>query len=134
VEEVIEALQAAHQTVAVGLAKPSLDDVVEVQEAMLLPIPDDYRTFLLQTGEIVCGYLEPNVIADPSAYNYLPEVAAKWWDLGLERHLLPICETGEQVYVVDPEGEVSLWPNAEAGPWPNIWHWARDIWLAGAQY
>jgi len=42
---------------------------------------------------------------------------------------LPICEFRDGFYVIDPEGEVSIWPESDEENWANIWHWAQQVWL-----
>lgn len=131
-EEVIDKLREVNEPVPVPLELPTFEQLVEAQEAMLIGIPDDFRDFLMEVSDVVYGTLEPATLADSSSHTYLPEMAARAWDLGLDRDLLPVCEFGEQMYVINTEGEVSLWPDNGESPWPNIWHWARDVWLDGA--
>lgn len=128
-EEIVSRLRAVSLEVPVPLELPSFDDLIDAQEALLIHIPDDFRDFLLQVSDVVYGHVEPATIADPTAHTYLPELAARAWDEGLNRHLLPICEFRDGFYVIDPEGEVSIWPESDEENWANIWHWAQQVWL-----
>lgn len=133
-DEVLEQLQAAAQTSAWGLDKPEHDQTVAAEEQILLPFPVDFREFLLETGDLIVGSLEPAVVADPSAHNYLPEMAANAWDAGVPRHLIPFCKNPDgrdAYYCVDPDGEVQLWfaDEQDDETWESIWYWARDVWL-----
>ncbi|WP_317929039.1 SMI1/KNR4 family protein [Halioxenophilus sp. WMMB6] len=128
-EEVIERLREANESVPVPLELPSFEQLVEVQEALLIHLPDEYREFLLEVSDVIYGHLEPATIADPAAHTYLPDMASKAWEEGLERHLLPICEYHAGYYVIDPMGEVSTWPDDGSDSWPNIWQWADSVWL-----
>lgn len=131
-EIVIERLRAANEPVPVALALPDEDELVQVEEQLLLPLPRDYRHFLLTVSDVVYGSLEPATVSDPQSHTYLPELAATAWDQGVSRELIPVCAAPEGYYCVAPDGEVIHWrlpggPAEEA--WPSIWHWAWEVWL-----
>lgn len=131
-EETLQQLRAHHQPVLVALELPDEDRLVEVEEELLMPLPRDLREFLLHASDVVYGSLEPVTAADPMAHTYLPEVAALAWDLGLPRHLLPICAWEDDYYCIDPDGEVMLWRAGELADetWTDLWQWIREVWLA----
>lgn len=130
-EEIIEMLRDVNQPVPVPLELPDEDVLVEVEEQILLPIPRDMRTYLLEASDVVYGSLEPVTAADPYSHTYLPEVAAVAWSLGVPRYLTPLCEDNGSYYCVEPEGEVVLWKNGDLTDetWPTVWHWIHDVWL-----
>lgn len=130
-EEILELLRDSHQPVPVPLELPEEDDLVEIEEELLLQIPRDMRSYLLEASDVVYGSLEPVTVADPNAATYLPEVAAVAWSLGVPRHLLPLCEDNGGYYCVESEGEVVLWREGELSDetWLSVWHWVRDVWL-----
>lgn len=130
-EEILELLRDNDQPVPVPLALPDEDDLVEIEEELLLPIPRDVRTYLLEASDVVYGSLEPVTVADPNSHTYLPEVAALAWSVGVPRYLLPICEDHGNYYCVDPEGEVVFWRDGDLTDetWDSIWQWVRDVWL-----
>ncbi len=129
-EDVIEQLQQVAETVPVPLELPTEDDLLDVEEALLLQLPKDYRAFLLSVSDLVIGSLEPATAADPQSHTYLPELAAAAWDGGLPRYLIPICVTGPLVYAIDPDGQVSAWQGAtqRSGVWETVWEWAAAKW------
>ncbi|MAN52719.1 MULTISPECIES: SMI1/KNR4 family protein [unclassified Marinimicrobium] len=130
-EETLERLRAAHQPVPVPLELPSHEDLVDVEEEVLLPIPREMRRFLLLASDVVTGSLEPVTAADPHAHTYLPEVAAVAWSMGLPRYLLPLCETNGNYYCVEPEGEVLFWRDGDLSDesWDDVWRWIDEVWL-----
>lgn len=130
-EEILEILRDSHQRVPVPLELPDEDDLVEIEEELLLPIPREMRAYLLEASNIVYGSLEPVTVADPNAHTHLPEVAAYAWSLGVPRYLLPLCEDNGHYYCVDPDGEVVFWRDGDLTDetWPSVWHWIRDVWL-----
>jgi hypothetical protein len=130
-EEILELLREYHQPVPVPLELPDDELLVEIEEELLLPIPRDVRTYLLEASDVVYGSLEPVTVADPNSHTHLPEVAAQAWSLGLPRYLLPLCETNGNYYCVDPDGEVLFWRDGDLTDesWPSIWQWVRDVWL-----
>lgn len=130
-EEIIDMLRDSNQPVPVPLELPDEDVLVEVEEQILLPIPRDMRTYLLEASDVIYGSLQPVTAADPYSHTYLPEVAAVAWSLGVPRYLVPLCEDNGSYYCVEPEGEVVLWRNGDLTDetWPSVWHWIHDVWL-----
>ncbi|NLD15392.1 MAG: SMI1/KNR4 family protein [Gammaproteobacteria bacterium] len=135
-EDVIELLREHNQPVPVPLELPTDDDLLDVQEQILIHLPHELREFLLEVSDVVYGHLEPVTASDPHSHTYLPEVAATAWDLGLPRHLVPLCQEGDLYFAVEPDGEVLCWSVREGDylddEWESVWHWARDYWLEHA--
>ena len=132
-EDVIELLRERHEGGLVALELPDEDRLVEIEEQLLIPLPGDYKEFLLNASDIICGSLEPATVMDDYAHNFLPEMAANAWDQGMPRYLIPVCETPEGIYAMSQEGSVLLWVAGEGireeEEWGSIWQWAREIWL-----
>jgi hypothetical protein len=130
-EEILELLREHNQPVPIPLELPDQDLLVEIEEELLLPIPRDLRTYLLEASDVIYGSLEPVTVADSHAHTHLPEVAALAWSLGLPRYLLPLCEINGNYYCVEPEGEVLFWRDGDLTDesWPSVWHWVREVWL-----
>lgn len=134
-EDVIEALREAAIDVPVPLELPEYDDLVVIEEQILIPLPDDFKDFLLEVSDVVYGTLEPATVMDPLSHTYLPELAAQAWDIGLPRDLIPVCEARGGYYAINEGGEVSYWRNGNFSDdeWPSIWHWAKEVWLEEGQ-
>ncbi|MGB0733602.1 MAG: SMI1/KNR4 family protein [Pontibacterium sp.] len=131
-EDVLDQLREQNQSVAYPLERPTHEQLVEAQEEILLHIPRDMKEFMLLTGDVIYGRLEPVTAADPHSHTFLPEVAANAWAEGLPREYLPVCADGADYYVISQEGEVYLWHGDDESldeEWASIWHWARDVWL-----
>lgn len=132
-EEVIDELRERSETVPVPLELPDEETLVEVQEQILIHLPFALREFLLTVSDVIYGRLEPVTAADPNSHTYLPEVAAAAWDIGMPRHLVPLCVDGDDYYCVEEDGTVLLWDAASGEltdeSWETVWHWARDVWL-----
>ncbi len=131
IDDVLDLLREHNEPVPVPLDLPDEDKLVEIEEEILLPIPRDVRTFLLEASDVVYGSLEPVTAADPNSHTYLPEVTATAWAMGVPRHLLPICEVNGSYYCAEPDGEIVYWRDDDMTDesWPSIWHWIRDVWL-----
>lgn len=132
-EDVIELLREQSEDVPVPLELPDEEDLVVIEEELFLPLPFEFREFLLKVSDVVFGSIEPVTVTDPQSHTYLPEVAAMAWSLGISRELIPLCEVSTGYYCVTPEGEVSL-INPDTGEvgedeWPSIWHWVKEVWL-----
>jgi hypothetical protein len=130
-EEILDLLREHNETVPVPLDLPDHDQLVEVEEELMLPIPRDMREYLLLASDVVYGSLEPVTVADPHSHTYLPEVTAVAWSLGVPRYLMPLCEVNGAYYCVEPEGEIVFWRDGELTDdnWLTIWYWVRDVWL-----
>lgn len=131
IDEVLDLLREYNEPVPVPLELPDEDRLVEIEEEILLPIPRDMRTFLLEASDVVYGGIEPVTAADPNSHTYLPEVTAVAWSQGVPRHLMPLCEVNGNYYCVEQEGEVVFWRDGDLTDesWPSVWHWIRDVWL-----
>jgi len=130
-EDIVDQLRESTISTASYLELPSEDDLVVVEEEILLPIPREMRSFLLQVSDVIYGSLEPVTVADPGAHTHLPEVTAIAWANGLSRELMVLCQVGGDYYCVSQEGEVSLWQEGELAEdrWQDVWHWAEEVWL-----
>lgn len=130
-EDVIELLRERNEPVPVPLELPDEDLLVEIEEQVLISLPDDLRAFLLTVSDVVCGHHEPVTAADPHSHTFLPEMAAVAWSMGLPRRYLPICEQDGAYYCISQDGTVLFWDESLSDEtWDSIWEWARDIWLA----
>ena len=130
-EDVIDILRERNEPVPVPLDLPDEDLLVEIEEELLISMPDDLRFFLLTVSDVVYGKIEPVTVTDRNSHTYLPEVAAVAWSLGLPRRYLPICETNGAYYCISQDGTVLLWDQRIGDEsWENIWQWAREVWLA----
>ena len=130
-EDIIEELRERALDVSVPLELPDEDQLVEVEEQILVPLPCELREFLLHVSDVIYGSIEPVTVTDPQSHTYLPEVAANAWAEGLPRELIPICACNGEYYGIWEEGEVVRWADGAVtdDSWPSIWLWARDIWL-----
>ncbi|WP_299177111.1 SMI1/KNR4 family protein [uncultured Neptuniibacter sp.] len=130
-EDIIELLQERHNEVPVPLELPDEDDLVEIEEQILISLPDEYKQFLLEVSDIICGSIEPATVADPQSHTYLPEMAATAWDVGLPREYIPICEHSGGYYCISQQAQILLWlyDGSIDDEWSSIWTWAKEIWL-----
>lgn len=130
-DDIVDELRQRSQPVPVPLDLPSEDDLVQVEEQLYMPLPREYREFLLLVSDLVLGSLEPATAADPHAHNYLPELAATAWDQGLPRHFIPVCQHANGYYCIDPDGYVKNFHQGKLTEeeWESIWYWAEDVWL-----
>lgn len=130
-QEMIDELREVAEEVPVPLELPEHDQVVDAQEQILMPLPADFREFLMEATDIIFGSLEPVTVADPSSHTYLPEVTSMAWSLGMPREMIALCESAGGYYCVAQDGEIKLWRDGEYDEevWENIWYWIRDVWL-----
>ena len=89
-EDVYEKLREINANVLVPLDLPDEDQLLEVEEEILISLPQEYREFMLMVGDVICGSIEPATAADPQSHTFLPELAATAWSLGVPRELIPV--------------------------------------------
>jgi hypothetical protein len=134
-EDIIEQLQELSEDVPVPLDLPEEDDLLEVEEALLLPIHPSLRTFLLEASDVVYGALEPVTAADPHSHTYIADVTAQAWDDGMPREFMVICEVTQGYYCINHEdGEILFWSRRlrdmdSEYQWDSLWDWIEDVWL-----
>lgn len=139
-EDIIDLLHELSEDVPVALELPDDDLLVEIEEELLLSLPDDLRVYLLEASDVVLGSFEPVTVTDPRSHTYLPEVAAIMWNEGMPRHLLPVCQAGSGCYCIREDGVILYWNGEKLGKdpegnkeWENLWEWIRDTWLPQAE-
>ncbi|MGB0663671.1 MAG: SMI1/KNR4 family protein [Pontibacterium sp.] len=134
-QDILDALREHQQATTSYVELPDEDDFVRVQEEILIHVPREFQYFLSEAGDIILGAIELASANDNFAHNYLPELCANYWQLGLPRHLIPICASESPMYAISQEGEVIEWDvrtQEQGESWENIWYWARDCWLEQA--
>lgn len=137
-QELIDKLQQLKETVPTPLSLPDEDDITDAEEALYIPLADDFKEFLLTVSDVVYGSLEPVTLADPQSHTHLPDVAAIAWDRGMPRQLVPLCEYLDGYYAVTEDGAVFLWQQGQyeevfdSEPIGSIWDWVETVWLTGA--
>ena len=129
--ELVDELHELSEAVPVPLELPEHDQLVDAQEHLLMPLPPEFRAFLMTASDVIYGSLEPVTVADPQSHTYLPEVTACAWAQGLPRHLLVLCEYGGGYYCVAQDEEVHYWCAGDFGEqtWETVWDWVSEIWL-----
>jgi hypothetical protein len=129
--DVVKALREKNQTVPTPLTLPEFEDIIDVEEAILLRLPEDYRKFLLKVSDVVFGSIEPATIVDMNSHTYLPDVTALAWEIGIPRDVLVICEDRGDYYCMDQNGRIGFWCEGEQTEqeWESIWQWAEEVWL-----
>ncbi len=130
-EDVIEALIEGCEAVPIPLTLPDDELLVEIEEQILIPLPSEYKEFLLQVSDVVYGSIEPATVTDPQSHTYLPELAAYAWSIGLSRELIPICQLGDDYYCIEQDGTIVFWTHQsiDEESWDSIWQWAKNVWL-----
>ena len=129
--EVIEKLQELSETVPIPLELPDFEQLVDVEELILIPLPAELKEYLLSGSDVIVGTLEPVTAADPYSHTYLPEVASYAWSIGLPRDVIPICQVGDDFYCMDQNGQIDFWQNGEFCDdiYESFWQWAEEVWL-----
>jgi len=116
--DIIEQLQERSETVPVPLELPTFEQLVEVEEQILIPLPRELKEYLLHASDVIYGAIEPVTAADPYSHTYLPEVTC-------------YAQLGDDFYCIDQDGQVHFWQNGDFTDtyWESFWEWVEDIWL-----
>jgi len=134
-QDILDALREHHQAALSYEELPDEDDFVRVQEEILIHLPREFQYFLSVAGDIILGSIEIASANDQAAHNYIHELCGHYWQLGLPRHLIPICACEAPIYAINQDGQIVAWDlttGEETEEWDNIWYWARDCWLEQA--
>ncbi len=131
--EIVDELRALNEDRFGSVELPDIDTLVEVEEQLLIGLPNEFKEYLLTLSDVVYGKIEPVTASDPQMHSYLPEVAAVAWDAGVPRETIPICEYQGNYFIVTQEGEVQYWVDGEIQEqeWESVWKWIEDVWLNG---
>ncbi|MBM7072330.1 SMI1/KNR4 family protein [Shewanella sp. 202IG2-18] len=129
--DIIDQLQDASIETAFPLVLPTFEQLVEVEEQILIPLPGALKEYLLEASDVIFGNVEPVTAADPSSHTFLPEVTSYAWSIGLPRDQIAICQVGDNFHCIDQQGEVRYWQNGRfTEHWEHFWLWAEEVWLA----
>jgi len=131
--DIVDELRSRNEDRFGSVSLPDLDLLVEIEEQILIPLPVEFKEYLLSLSDVIYGNLEPVTVSDPQLHTYLPEVAATAWDIGLPRYLVPVCEYRGGYFAVTQEGEVQYWLDGEIAEqeWESLWQWIEQVWLNG---
>ena len=69
-EEILELLREHNESVPVPLELPDDDQLIQIEEEILLPIPRDIKEYLLEASDVVYGSLEPVTAADRNSLTW----------------------------------------------------------------
>ena len=132
-DEAFGELRARNKPVPRPLRLPTPSEIDAAEQSLGIAFHPDFRRYLLEVSDVVCGVTEPVTITAPEAHTDLHEVARSAWEsYGVPRDVLPICEDNSDFYCMNSNGEVVYWshngPSSEK--WPNLAAWIQDVWLA----
>ena len=65
--DIIDQLQDANIETAFPLELPTFEQLVEVEEQILMPLPSALKEYLLEASDVIYGNVEPVTVADPSS-------------------------------------------------------------------
>jgi len=93
IEDAITELRKSNHSVPKPLRLPTPAEVDKAEELLGIHFHSDYRKFLLKASDVAFGTVEPCTVLGDGDYTDLIEVAGTAWNqMGLPKHLLPICE------------------------------------------
>jgi len=131
--DLIVELQAKSENTMFPEELPTEDQVQDVQDELLTPLPSTYREFLLTASNLIFSHINLSTAADEKASTHLPEVTSQAWDEGLPRHLVPIAWSESTQFCSTPDGIIQAWSNPAdesqevMEEWENVWEWAQSI-------
>ena len=132
--EVISELRELNEPVSKPFRLPTEAEVTAAEKRLNVRFHEDYRRFLLEASDVVCGALEPAVVIPDSGCLHLVEVAEYAWDeMEVPLALLPICEDNGDYYCLNKHGEVEFWSGNGAAEqkWNNLAAWIKEVWIDG---
>jgi hypothetical protein len=132
--EVISELRELNEPVSKPFRLPTDDEIKAAEKRLNIQFHEDYRRFLREASDVVCGVIEPAVVIPDSGCLHLVEVAEYAWDeMEVPLTLLPICEDNGDYYCLNKKGEVEFWSvdGATDKKWENLAAWIKEVWIEG---
>jgi hypothetical protein len=127
-------LRAHNEPVPRPLRLPTSAEVDGAERRLDIIFHPDFRRYLLEGSDVVCGVLEPVTITRPESHTDLFKVVEMaWMGYGVPRELLPICEDNADFYCMNSSGEVVFWSHNgwSSEKWPSLADWIEQVWLLG---
>ena len=130
-EDVIRRLRDLNMPVPIPLRLPTDAEVTAAERRLGVTFHRDYREFLLKASDVVFGRLEPAVITRPESHTDLSTVCSRAWEVGVPRHLLPICGDNGNYFCMNDAGEVVYWSHDGWSDerWPSLAEWIERCWI-----
>lgn len=132
-DDAFHELRQRNRPVPRPLRLPTAAEVAEAERRLALSFPSDFRRYLLEASDVICGALEPVTITRPESHTDLFKVVESAWDgYGVPRDLLPVCEDNADFYCMNPAGEVVFWSHNgwASEKWSSLADWIEQVWLA----
>jgi hypothetical protein len=110
---------------------PSPAEIDAAEDRLAIRFHPDFRRYLLECSDVVCGVIEPVTITRPESHTDLFRVAESAWAHGVPRDHLPICEDNADVYCMNSVGEILFWSHKglSCEKWPSLGDWIQQVWL-----
>ncbi|MEL7546522.1 MAG: SMI1/KNR4 family protein [Pseudomonadota bacterium] len=128
----LERLRALTEPVSNPGQRATLSDIESIQQKTARRFPSHLIHFLLETGDLSFGAIEPITVMDPTAHTHFTEVLVNFRAINGPETLIPICEDNGNFYCIQRDGTVVFWDHN--GPvdesWPDMANWITDVWIA----
>jgi hypothetical protein len=131
-DEAFEELRSKNESVPLPLRLPTELEVEDAENRLGTSFPPDFRRYLLEASDIVCGTVEPVTITVPGSHTDLYRVVKDAWDVyGVPRELLPLCESNADFYCMNSDNEIVFWSHNgwSSEKWPSLAHWVKEVWI-----
>lgn len=125
-------LRSRNEPVPRPLRLPTVEEVDDAERRLGVPFHPDFRRYLLEGSDVVCGTVEPATITRPESHTDLFKVAQKAWQAyGVPREVVPICEQNADFYCMNSSGEVIFWSHNgwSSERWSGLADWIESVWL-----
>jgi hypothetical protein len=131
-DDAIHELRARDEPVPIPARLPTAEEVEAAERRLGVPLPADFRRYLLEASDVTYGVIEPVTITLPGSHTDLFRVAEDAWNgYGVPRDLVPICEDNADFYCMNSAGEVVFWSHNgwSSEKWPSLADWIEQVWL-----
>lgn len=110
---------------------PSDDEIRQAELDLGIAFHPDFRTYLREASDVVCGTREPVTLTLPDSHTDLRAVARDAWDAGVPSDWVALCEDNGDYYCVRPDGSVIFWSHDGASDetWSSLAEWIQKEWI-----
>ena len=131
-DEAFSVLRGKNIPVPRPMRLPTVTEVDETERKLAVTFHPDFRRYLVEVSDVVCGVVEPVTITRAGSHTDLSKVAGVAWNrYGVPRELTPICESNADFYCMNDAGEVVFWSHNgwSAEKWSCLANWIEEVWL-----
>ncbi len=134
-KELFQELRRRNQPVPKPLSLPTAEDVAAIERRLDIRLPEDFKDYLLQVSDVICGTIEPVNASNPAYYTYIDTVYEDLMELkeyvNIPADVVPLCQDNGDFYCMEPTGRIIYITHDGIydKTWASLDQWIEEVWL-----